>query len=279
MQSTSTAYRPLPATLRKKILSATPKPVLALLERYSGRLFLAGGFLRAVLAGEEPSDIDLFATDSITAITAAIRLKNDGVRDRTLLRHKDTRNAYTVVRSDIGPPVQIIRSWHFETAEATLDSFDFTVTQAALYMDAAGKWQTLASKSLLSDLKKKTLAYTAPSTSRGAYGPLLRTLRYASKGYHTPHHTLATLIADVALSAEGGAPANPGAIGALAMKIQNKLRDSAPYEMAEAATGATQTQTSSTTTTRFSTNEACRSSTASSGSSKRRNYRKHSTRG
>src|SRR3546814_7156814 len=41
-----------------------PKDVRELLKKLAGRLFLGGGFIRSVIAGEPVNDIDLFGDDA-----------------------------------------------------------------------------------------------------------------------------------------------------------------------------------------------------------------------
>ena len=60
------------------VLQRLPKDVRQLLTEHSGQLFLGGGFVRAAIAGETPSDIDLFGAnkaliDSIATILASRR--------------------------------------------------------------------------------------------------------------------------------------------------------------------------------------------------------------
>ncbi len=44
------------------VLARLPKDVHRLLTSHPGRMYLAGGFIRAVIAGETVNDIDLLAT-------------------------------------------------------------------------------------------------------------------------------------------------------------------------------------------------------------------------
>src|SRR3546814_7268266 len=73
-----------------------PKDVRALLKKHAGRLFLGGGFIRSVIAGEPVNDIDLFGDDAEWLRKAAEGLS----AERTGSRIHKTGNAITLLRSE-----------------------------------------------------------------------------------------------------------------------------------------------------------------------------------
>lgn len=163
----------LPAKLRKLLKS-------------DSMLFVAGGFIRACIAGEQPSDIDVFCDSRENAERSARKLANE--LSCSLI---ETDNAYTV-RSPL--PVQFIHRWTFNHPSACIESFDFTIAKAAVWYQE-GAWCSLADSRFYPDLAAKRLTYTSPVRNEEAGGSLLRVLRFYQRGYRIPLPSLAATIA------------------------------------------------------------------------------------
>src|SRR5213595_3177375 len=88
-----------------------PKPLLEVIKepRWAGKIFVGGGFLRSIVAGEPVNDIDIFVTSKDDAEVLANQLvaETDGKIWRT-------DNARTLL--DFKPALQIIHRWFFECA-------------------------------------------------------------------------------------------------------------------------------------------------------------------
>ncbi len=108
-----------------RVLCKLPKDVRSLLMEH--KIYLAGGFIRAVIAGEELSDIDLFGEgrDFLEARATALALSRKG-------RVYETKNAFTVLAAG-RTPVQFIHRWQFHNWMDLLNSFDFTIAKAVLW--------------------------------------------------------------------------------------------------------------------------------------------------
>ena len=131
------------------VLSRTPRDVRDLLK--ANKLFLAGGFIRAIIAGEKPSDIDLLGPDKTALEMYAVNLASA----RSGRVHK-TDNALTVLSSP-KLPIQFITRWIYDDVETLIRQFDFTIVQAAIWSglkeeptEPGEKWQG-ASKAICSD--------------------------------------------------------------------------------------------------------------------------------
>jgi hypothetical protein len=181
-------------------LRRTPTAVLKLPKDQPGKVFVAGGFLRACVANERVEDIDLFASS-----------KNDAKLYAELLAAHDdkkvfsTDNAYTV--KGFALPVQIIHRWTYETAEQIMANFDFTIAMAGFWWAAretdeevaasavhhanrpAG-WRSICDDRFYEDLAAKRLRYTAPIRNEDAGGSLLRVLKFYQRGYRIPLDSL-----------------------------------------------------------------------------------------
>lgn len=166
-------------------LRRLPCEVLATLKER--RLFLAGGFIRACIAQEPVSDIDLFAPSKDAAEAAARALAG---KDHHFLA---TDNAFTVY--GFGKlPVQFIHRWTFERAEDILPSFDFTVARACVWHEVAG-WKSLCDERFYCDLAAKRIVYCCPLRNEDAGGSMLRVLKFYQKGYRIPLDSLGRVVA------------------------------------------------------------------------------------
>jgi len=88
--------------------------------------FMAGGFIRACVAGEEVQDIDLFAPDADRAGLYATILA--GIDGKTY----KSANAYTIRIPSVELPIQVIHRWAYTKPEELAESFDFTVAKSVV---------------------------------------------------------------------------------------------------------------------------------------------------
>lgn len=178
------------------VVRRIPKDVRALLSKYHGTLFLGGGFIRAVIAGETPSDIDLFGVskDHIKKMAEELQATRGG-KENCLLHH--TKNAITVICNG-RMTVQFITRWTYTDLQGVVASFDFTVCQAAICRDGAEKqapWISLASERFYIDLSARRLVYTHPVRDEEAGGSMMRAIKYMKRGYTMQIGSLAGVIA------------------------------------------------------------------------------------
>jgi hypothetical protein len=115
------------------VITQLPKDIRQLLTEHSGKLFVGGGFIRATVAGEEPSDIDLFGSDkaALDSIATILKSRRDGSR-----LHR-TKNAITLITPN-RMAVQFITRWTFNSGADLVASFDFSVCQAAVWRNGSG---------------------------------------------------------------------------------------------------------------------------------------------
>lgn len=182
------------------VLTRIPKDILKLLKTNAGKLFLAGGFIRATISGDKVSDIDLFgrSKDEMLNIAKDLTLDRKG-------RYFQTDNAITVL-SPPRYPVQFITRWLFADAEKLVQSFDFTVCQAAIWcekhqskIDEETKYtfHSMISDRFYSDLAARRLYYTHPVRDEDVGGSMLRVIKYIKKGYSIQAPSLAGVIARI----------------------------------------------------------------------------------
>lgn len=169
------AVKRLPSAIRELLKSEGPK------------LFVAGGYLRSIVASEEISDLDLFCQSQASAELLARRLA--GNNKRKLIT---TDNAYTVPDPYITS--QFIHRWTFTDPARCIDTFDFTVACAALWHDA-GAWASICDPRFYPDLAAKRLVYRSPIRNEDAGGSLLRVLKFYQRGYRIPLDSMGAVVA------------------------------------------------------------------------------------
>jgi hypothetical protein len=176
------------------VVSRIPKDIRELM--MAQPIYLAGGFIRALIAREEPNDIDLFGAtqELLENVANKLAVERSG-------RVYMTKNAITV----LAPPrlaAQFITRWLFADAAKLMQSFDFTIAQAVVWfdpstvdLDAIAHWKSVISPSFYSDLAARRLNYTSPERNEDAGGSLLRMRKFLSRGYQIQAGSLAAVIA------------------------------------------------------------------------------------
>lgn len=162
-----------------RVVSRIPKAVRKIMK--DGTVFLGGGFIRDVICGDKPSDIDLFGPSKEVLQLASKSIKDTFKRSR---EHK-TDNAITLLAGGM-LPIQFITRWLYSNPEAIINSFDFTIAQAVVYVDKPGDkpaWVSITSDSFYADLAAKRLRYTRPERDEDAGGSMLRVVKFLRRGY------------------------------------------------------------------------------------------------
>lgn len=169
----------------KWLLRKMPATLRSYAELAERKVFIAGGFIRAVIAGEVVNDVDVFtdSNDSAQKIAMAIR------GGETLVT---TPNAITV--RSTAPVVQIITRWTFTKLSDCIESFDFTIARAGLTF-SGGSWGSFCDDNFYSDLAAKRLRYRAPDRMEDEAGSMLRMLKFYGRGYRAPLYDIAAVVA------------------------------------------------------------------------------------
>lgn len=183
---------------KRFVAERLPRDVRELLKTHGGRLFLGGGFIRAVIGQEEVGDIDLFGPDKETMRNIAAGL----CAQRPGSRLHETDNAITLLTPE-RMPVQFITRWTFNDPRALIDSFDFTVCQAAVWRRPNGDWRTAIGERFYIDLAGKRLFYTSPKREEEPGGSMLRVIKYVRRGYTIQVDSLGRVIARLAAKVKG----------------------------------------------------------------------------
>jgi len=167
------------------VVARLPKDLVGLIKKH--RLIVAGGFIRETIACGKVSDIDVFGTAENILDLAALELSQE--RKGRLFK---TKNATTVL-SPPRLPVQFVKRWLFADPVTCIESFDFTVCQAAIWFDG-GKWFSVVSEGFYFDLAARRLVYTYPQRDEDAGGSMIRMKKFIQRGYSIQAESMAGVI-------------------------------------------------------------------------------------
>lgn len=169
------------------VLRRVPRDVRELMKLRG--IFLAGGFIRATIAGEKASDIDLFGAslESLKLDAMQFAIARQG-------RMHETDNALTVLTPGHRLPVQFITKWLYAVGEQEklLAEFDFTIAQSVIWWDKG--WHSSIGEAFYRDLAARRLVYTFPIRPEAAGGSLLRARKFLMRGYNIQAEALASVI-------------------------------------------------------------------------------------
>ena len=222
------------------VVSRIPTDVRTLMKSYPS-LMIGGGFVRGTVAREKISDIDIFGPDEHTLKLAAqeIALKRKG-------RIYETKNALTVLAPP-RLPLQFIKRWTYNTPSALIESFDYTVCQAAISIavatpppvpadveaSASVTWYGHCSPMFYPDLAARRLNYTCPVRNEDAGGSMLRMRKFIERGYTIQAGSMARVIARLVVGIDFNklSAMASGNEKEIANMITNLLREVDPLRM------------------------------------------------
>lgn len=186
-------HRELTKNDLRYVVTRLPRDIRTLLSENPRKLYVGGGFIRATIASEVPSDIDIFGSDPVFLDAMAVTLHTRRPGSKL---HR-SKNAITLITPD-RLMVQFITRWTFDTARALVDSFDFTVCQSALWRDGRQSndaWASCVGENFYVDLAGRRLVYTSPVRIEEAGGSLLRVIKYVKRGYSIQVDSLGRVVA------------------------------------------------------------------------------------
>ena len=175
------------------VVAALPSVVHDFIVRYHD-IWLAGGFVRDVVAGDMPSDIDLWSNDA-DALRRMARIFAADFAAQAAARTHITKQAVTVHLASVSHPVQFITRWVYPTPQQLVMSFDYTMCQAAVWYDHdSGRWRGVCHPRFVEHAVHHHLCYTAPERDEEPAGSLARLLKFTRRGHTTSADTVAKVI-------------------------------------------------------------------------------------
>jgi len=184
------------------VVTHLPRDIRTLLTENACKLYVGGGFVRATIAGETPSDIDLFGSDPAALDAMAVLLSSRRPGSKL---HR-SKNAITLITPD-RLMVQFITRWTFDNARDLVASFDFTICQAAIYRGghlSNDPWCSAVGAGFYHDLAGRRLVYTSPVRIEEAGGSLLRVIKYVKRGYSIQVDSLGRVVARLSTAVKPG---------------------------------------------------------------------------
>lgn len=179
----------------KKVVFALPEKAREALRRFPEECTLAGGFIRAIVAGENTRDIDLFVKDEKTAKKVA---------DEVDLKYEKGEQ---FLRCDCdGVEVQIVWRYNYTTPVDVPNDFDYTVCKACVYFTEGDKkkneepgYRGICHERFYRDIARKELVYICDRDEEQSTG-FPRLLKYTAYGYQIGPQSLAEVIVKCCLS-------------------------------------------------------------------------------
>lgn len=179
-------------------------------------VIVAGGFIRAIVAKEPISDIDLFGDKETLEAIAGDR---------------ESENCCKIFRTDrsitlidwLKHPIQLVIGFPHSDPVKLIESFDFTICQACVYWDKTNeKWHSLCSDDFYFDLAAKRLHYTEQGVPPAS---LLRVKKFIKKGYTISAQELAVIVAGIIKEIKWGKvqPTDYDRVKQLLIGIMNEL--------------------------------------------------------
>ena len=180
----------LPDDILKKVVEALPQEVKEVLFVFP-QLFVAGGAIRSILAGEPVKDIDVFTT-SLDVIPSAVQRYIMEFAPWGDWKKTETPCTTTISVNEFSP-VQFVNNIEYASPEDCIKQFDFTICQAAIWKASIG-WDSCCSPSFIRDVADKRLVYTAPDRVEAPGGSLWRATKFLQRGYSITQSELARLV-------------------------------------------------------------------------------------
>ena len=182
----------------RHVLRAMPKDCREIMRQYAAgplterRIFLAGGAIRSIIAGEAVSDWDFLGESKVVVadFMRDVRASRSGYASRL----HESKNALTLLTLGHGP-IQGITRWAYADAGDLLAEFDFTIAKAVMWFEKGIGWRSACTDTFYADLAARRLRYTSPNRSEDAGGSLLRALKFVRRGYSIAPEHLALVIA------------------------------------------------------------------------------------
>jgi hypothetical protein len=94
----------------------------------------------------------------------------------------------------------MITRWPFGDPLVLLESFDYTVCKAVVWVDG-GKWKSAIDPAFYPDLAAKRLTYTHPARNEDAGGSLMRMRKFVARGYNIQPLSIAGVVARLVIGA------------------------------------------------------------------------------
>jgi hypothetical protein len=172
---------PMKARMAFTVYCGLPPVLIEAMDKSPVQVLLAGGAVRDIVDGKNPRDFDLFvknASEAIGIMECIHAFCESSYRESAWSQTSDcTLTAW--VGNGSKEVIQASYGWCWNEPGDLLDQFDFTVAQAAIWLEGADAVKGVVGENFERDLKNKRLelVHGIGSTT------MERIIRYYSKGF------------------------------------------------------------------------------------------------
>jgi hypothetical protein len=177
-----------------KVIDKVPSKVKVLMQKYPKELVLAGGFIRDLLVGDSPNDIDIFVNGNRGAAHAETLAKEFSELAGKPVQKSDC--AFNVKDEYFTQFIHIVQ-WPdtFDTPYYTVCSFDFTMAQASMFFDQTNGWDSYVTEGFYEDIADRKLRYCYPvNIYGGKLSPLTRAFKFVARGWKIDNNEIAAIV-------------------------------------------------------------------------------------
>lgn len=179
----------------KRVVFSLPDEVREVLRKHPEEAVLAGGYIRANIAGEEPRDIDIFMPAKKSA--------KDWMVDEGITSNEGELCWEVAAKKD-RLPMQAVWRYPFKAPYEILEQFDYIITKAAIYFhngskDVKPSYVGICHRLFYKDLARKALTYESDRGDEYLMS-IPRLMKFIVRGYVIDPHSLATVITKTCLS-------------------------------------------------------------------------------
>lgn len=183
----------------KRVVYALPEEIREMMRRHPGQVVIAGGFIRALVAGENIHDIDVFvpseknAKDWVDEVYTASKYEK---KDKHYYIGPDAKSG--------AAEVQVVYRYPFKESYEVPDQFDYTIVKAAVWFDEGDKkresnYVSVCHERFYRDIARKMLVYECDRDVERIES-IPRLLKYIGYGYSIDPDSLAELVVKTCLS-------------------------------------------------------------------------------
>jgi hypothetical protein len=179
-----------------RVMDSIPTKVKVIMQKYPRQMVLAGGFIRDLLIGDSPNDIDIFTNGYLGAAHAETLAKEFSQLAEKPIEKSDC--AFNVRDEYFTQFIHLVPFQNeYDCAYNTLLSFDFTMAQASVYFDRADGWDSLVMDGFYNAIENKELVFTFPTISYGGkLSHLSRAFKFVGRGWKIDNDSIAAIIAN-----------------------------------------------------------------------------------
>ncbi len=157
-----------------RILKALPVELIDLLKEYENKVAITGGFIRDIVRGDQPNDIDIAASTDTVAKDFADALARANQRASKIFV-----KAYTVLGYRY--PIQVFKAFDDTTPSTSWTRHDFTINGASMWYTGS-LWNSQCTNYFYCDVAAKRLRVLDEKQNKGNL--IYRMMKLLHRGYH-----------------------------------------------------------------------------------------------